>query len=388
MRICIVADVFPRLSETFVLHQVEGLEARGHDVEVLCREVQAAADTPNARALRRKARRRWGALSVLEPCVGRMPPRARHKATGLLDRLDAAYLRGFDVALAHFGYEGARMARLKRRAPGSPPLVTIFHGHDVATVWHDGATHLYDELFRVGALHLCVNRRFRDLLIEAGAPEGATRVHRMGVASDDLPFRTRDHAQRPQAILTVARLTEKKGVAYALRALARLRETHPALDWRHRIVGDGALRAELEALRDGLGLDDRVAFLGARPHDEVRRLLAESHVFLLPSVTAADGDAEGVPVSLMEAMASGAIAVSTRHSGIPDLIEDGRTGYLAPERDAEALAEKLARALSPDPGRAALAEAARRDVERSFNLETQLDALEAALGEVARAAPR
>jgi colanic acid/amylovoran biosynthesis glycosyltransferase len=118
-----------------------------------------------------------------------------------------------------------------------------------------------------------------------------------------------------------------------------------------------------------LGIADRVSFLGPRPHGEVKQRLREADVFLLPSVAGRDGDLEGIPVALMEAMAGGLIAVSTYHSGIPELIEDHKTGFLVPERDVAALAGKLAW-IAENPGLCEpIALAARRKVEADFNAD-------------------
>lgn len=381
MRICIVADTFPKLSETFVLHQVDGLRARGHEVSVLCNE-RGRAQPPC------EVRPRWGRMAPLRPGVDRLPGRLRHRIRRSLDRLDLGFLQRFDVILAHFGYEGARLAVLAGDTGKLPPLVTIYHGHDVATVAHSGAFAIYEGLFRHGALHLAVNDRFRQTLVSAGAPRDRTLTHHMGIDPEGFVFRPRDWSRRPVEILSVCRLTEKKGIAVALDALERLRLIAPELDWRYRIVGDGELAGDLAARAARMHAGDRVAFLGAQPHDRVRQLVAESHLFLLPSVTGSDGDAEGVPVSLMEAMASGAVPVSTRHSGIPELIEDGISGLLAPERDAAALAETLREALAQTGKLAPMADAARKRVEDAFNAPNLIDRLTGRLEEVVRTCGR
>lgn len=374
MRICIVADRFPRLSETFVLHQVEGLRARGHDISVLCNAAGgSAAPCPT--------RRRWNGFAGLQPWVDAMPSRVRHKARQSLDRLDAGYLGGFDVILAHFGYEGARVAALARENEGLPPLVTIYHGHDVATVAHDGAFALYEDLFGHGALHLPVNDAFRRTLIAAGAPADRTVTHHMGIDPVAFPFQTRDWTHRPMEIFSVGRLTEKKGFSVALNALEQL----PDLDWQYRVVGNGEDAQSLMRQAAGLAVRDRINWLGPLPHNRVRALLTEAHLFLLPSVTAANGDAEGVPVSLMEAMASGAVPISTWHSGIPDLIEDGVSGLLAPERDAVRLAERLREAMTRPDRLGPMAEAGRARVLDAFNAGRQIAVLEHLLRAVVEA---
>ncbi|MBS1302166.1 glycosyltransferase [Loktanella sp. SALINAS62] len=370
MRICIVADRFPLLSETFVIAQVKGLSARGHDVEVLCRETDS--DWPDGNAT---VRLHWGKFAALNGPVQKLDTQRRHKAWRIMDRLDTAYLATFDVIIAHFGYEGARTAAVLRRLQQAPPLVTIYHGHDVSTVAHNGDMWIYKELFRTGALHLTVNAPFRAALVAAGAPAERTQVHHMGISPEAFVFEQRDWSARPVHILTVGRLTEKKGIGDAITALERFAVDHPGIDWRHDIIGTGELDAELRQQAAASPVADRITFLGARPHDEVRSRLQAAHIFLLPSVTAANGDAEGVPVSLMEAMSAGALVVSTDHSGIPELITDGHTGFLAPERDTDAIAAKIAAAaLCADP--AQIAQAAAAQVHRAFNTNHQLDALE------------
>lgn len=375
MRICIVVDQFPKLSETFVLAQVEGLSARGHEVEVLCNG--SHDDLP----VRARVRHHWGPLAAFNRLAGMFDVRVRHKMRALLDRLDAGYLSTFDVIVAHFGYEGARVAATLRHSRTAPPLATIYHGHDVSTVAHDGAMWIYQDLFQSGALHLPVNASFCQTLIDAGAPPERTRVHHVGISPDIFAFSQRDWTARPLRILSVARLTEKKGISCAISALERVAKDHPDIDWQYDIVGTGELEDQLHAQAEASPVSGRIRFRGALPHGEVRHLLSTAHIFLLPSVSAANGDTEGVPVSLMEAMASGAIVVSTVHSGIPELIEDGVTGYLAPERDVAALARKLATAAtSPDADR--IAAGALRTVRRDFNAKLQLGELEQMLEEL------
>ncbi|SHI29354.1 colanic acid/amylovoran biosynthesis glycosyltransferase [Wenxinia saemankumensis] len=364
-----MVDAFPKLSETFVLDQVEGLRRRGHRVEVLCNRVTV----PGC------GRPHWGPLSGLRPLLSRLPLRAGHRFRRALDRLDGSFLSEFDVVLAHFGYEGARIADLAAHRPGLPPLVTIYHGHDVATVHHDGGLSLYGTLFREGAAHLPVNDRFRGMLVEAGAPRARTRVNHMGIDLSRFRFAARDWTARPLRLLSVCRLTEKKGIGDAIAALDILQKELPDLDWSYDIVGGGELAARLRMQVRESSVSRRITFHGPLPHREVHRLLTRCHLFLLPSVVAGNGDAEGIPVSLMEAMATGAVAVSTYHSGIPELMENGVSGLLAPERDPRALASLL-RGVAADPkGLALMARRGRATIETGFDAQRQLDLLEAEL---------
>ncbi|CAM4295358.1 glycosyltransferase [Palleronia rufa] len=381
LRICVVTDTYPKLSETFVRDQVAALSARGAQVSVVTDRLAAPP------AERDGLSRRWGAVSLAEPWLRRLPPRLADRAVTGLDRAFAGRLRGYDAIVSHFGMNGVRVARAGRRTAGFPPLITIFHGFDVGMAAHDGTLGQYRPLFSAPGLLLTVNHPFRDTLVAAGAPPDRTRVHHLGIDPDRIAFRTRDWTG-PLRVLTVGRLTQKKGIAQALAAMAALRDRHPGRDWRYDIIGDGELRASLEQQSAELGLNDRVTFHGALPHDRVKAAMQEADVFLLPSLTAATGDMEGLPIVLMEAMAAGMVAVSTRHSGIPELIEHGVSGVLAAEGDVPDLVDRLAWVLDHPDRLGAMAAAARKAVETSFNTDRQTDELIAHVRALRDARPR
>ncbi len=336
LKICVFADTFPKLSETFVRDQVIGLRNAGVDVTVVTDRLSAPLDDTDDVF----AQRRWGAFSLLEPRLRRLPAALSDRAITGLDRIFARRLCGFDAVIAHFGMNGVRVARTGRRTAGFPPLVTIFHGFDVGMAARDRTLDQYRPLFDFPGLLLTVNNPFRDMLVAAGAPPARTRVHHLGIRSEAIPFRRRTWSG-PIRFLSVCRLTEKKGIAQALEALSQLRATAPAQEWRYTIIGDGPLREELVAQADASGLSDRVEFRGAVPHEQVRAALDAADVFLLPSLTAASGDMEGIPIVLMEAMAAGLLVVSSDHSGIPELIAADETGLLAREGDVGDLHQRL-----------------------------------------------
>ncbi|ASY59428.1 glycosyltransferase [Sinorhizobium sp. CCBAU 05631] len=373
MRVGFVVGQFPMLSETFVIGQMAGLLRRGFQVEVVCNGISDynfadRRQEPLATLLAR-TRDWWGAASRLRPAIGRLPPKLRDKASTALDMSSVARLNACDVIVAHFGHNGARAARLKKWKRLTPPIVTIFHGYDVGVPLKERGLGRYDDLFQHGALNLTVNDYFRRVLIEAGAPEAKVAVHHMGIDLKKIPYEWKSWCGATVQLISVCRLAEKKGIEFALRALGRLRSTAPALDWRYTIIGDGPLRPELEALAAELGIASRVSFLGSLPHQDVKQWLRRSHAFVLPSVTAENGDVEGIPVALMEAMAAGLTVVSSTHSGIPELIEDGKTGFLAAERDVETLADRL-RFIAEHPDECEIiARDARRKVEAEFDMQ-------------------
>jgi colanic acid/amylovoran biosynthesis glycosyltransferase len=164
----------------------------------------------------------------------------------------------------------------------------------------------------------------------------------------------------------VGRLIEKKGQIHLLRALAELRTRRPGLAFTLDLVGDGPDAALLRAEASQLTLDPCVRFHGSLPHKQVLALLESASIFVLPSVTASDGDMEGIPVALMEAMAQGLPVISTRHSGIPELVEEDVSGLLVPERDPLALSRAIETLLAAPETWPLYGAAGRRRVEAAF----------------------
>lgn len=371
MKVCFVVGEFPALSHTFVLDQVEAFARMGHDVRIVCDRIgtdpRIDLSAEPMRAIMARTHRWWRAPQGFRQGLQRLPHRLRDKVSTAADMYWNARFDDRDVVLAHFGGNGLRLARAKKRGRLAAPIVTIFHGNDVGLPYHSGTLDIYQPLFRHGALNLTVNARFRDMLVEAGAPAGRVGVHHMGIDPDAIAYRWRPWTEGPLEFISVCRLVEKKGIEFALRALAAVRAEAPGLDWRYTVVGDGPLAGDLQALARQLGLTDRVRFAGALAHVAVKQQLAQAHVFVLPSVTAADGDVEGVPVALMEAAAAGLVVVSTRHSGIPELIRHGDAGFLADERDVPGLAGALAAVGNNYAACRPMTLAARAHVETQFN---------------------
>jgi glycosyltransferase involved in cell wall biosynthesis len=160
-----------------------------------------------------------------------------------------------------------------------------------------------------------------------------------------------DGAERdPRLIISIGQLWERKGLRYLVEACGVLRDR--GADFRCEIVGDGPLRAELEALIQELDLADRVLLTGPQPFPEVVRRYRRASVFVLPCIVTDEGDRDGIPNVILEAMASRLPVVSTAVSGIPEVIHDGETGLVVPQRDPAAIADAVQR-LAADPGLAA-----------------------------------
>ncbi|MFV2084623.1 glycosyltransferase [Micromonospora sp. LOL_021] len=289
------------------------------------------------------------------------------------------------VLHAHFGVEGV-YAVPTARALGMP-LVTTLHGFDVTVTkrqllasrkpsWINYVT-WRDSLFDTGVKFLCVSGHIQRCAIEWGYPAERTLMLPIGVDTEVVKPVPLPETPR---IVHVARLVEKKGTADLLHAFAVVHRAVPTAELV--IIGDGPLHGQLGALATELGVAATVRFLGVRPHAEVLATVARSRVLCLPSVTAANGDQEGLGMALLEAAATGRPVVGTRHGGIPEAVMDDVTGYLVPERDPAALADRLVALLGDQDLCQRLGTGGRKLVEDRFDLSRQTAKLESLYGEL------
>jgi colanic acid/amylovoran biosynthesis glycosyltransferase len=282
---------------------------------------------------------------------------------------------------AHFGTDGLLVLPLARAL--DVPLITSLRGYDVTRTdsallgsgrlsWMRYA--LGKRRLQVGGdLFLAVSNALREQAIARGYPEDRTHVHYNGVDLDRFRPNAASPAE-PGLILHVGRLVEKKGTKVLIKALAELSGAKLA------IIGDGPLRSALKHQAREFG--ERVHFLGELPSDEVAQWMRRASVLAVPSLTAQDGDAEGLPNVVVEAAASGLPVVGSKHSGIPEAIEDGASGFLVSEGDAGALATRLADLLGSEPLRREMGAAARRLAQRKFDRQMLTTRLESIYDEV------
>jgi len=396
LRVAFFLPSFPELSTTFILNQIRGLIDRGHDVDLFAKSTRPF-DTHHDLVERYRLRERMrhvvvprGRLPRLGSAVGMLATRTgRHR--GALDALDpsahgrdafalvayhsaVSFVRSHahDVVHAQFGDLGPALARLRRFGAIDAPIVTSFRGSDLTT--HvPAAPARFADLFAEGDLFLPVSAAFGDRLVSLGVPEERVHVLRSGIDIERFAFAPRRRHDGPTTLLCVGRLTEKKGFEYAIDALAMLRAD--GRDAELVVIGAGPLGDALRSRAESLGVGDRVAFLGSRSHGDVVEAMHAAHILVAPSVTAANGDQEGIPNVVKEAMATGMPVVSTVHSGIPELVDHGVNGVLVPERDAAALTRELA-ALVDHPERwVPMGEAGRRKVRSDYDMEALNDDL-------------
>lgn len=257
---------------------------------------------------------------------------------------------------SHFGYRGWADMPLARRF--NTAHVVTFYGHDVTKFPHQWPVwrRRYQELFTAADLILCEGPYMAASIVALGCPADKVRVQRLGVDLERLPCRPRTlEGDGPVRVLVAGAFRPKKGIPAALAAVAAARDA--GYDVRATVVGasngsrgeEEERRAIEEAMRRHR-LSDIVTLTGMVPYGRLLEEVERHHVYLSPSRTAPDGDSEGgAPVTIIEAAASGMPVVSTRHCDIPQVVEDGVTGLLAPEGDQAALNERLVRLLD-DPG--------------------------------------
>jgi colanic acid/amylovoran biosynthesis glycosyltransferase len=399
MRIAFIVGPFPVLSETFILNQITGLLERGHQVDIFAlarapagpvhpdferfhlheRICYVEAPPDRVRRLAVAARTAVRALRTrrLRPFRALDPFRFGRGALNLSHFTCCAPFIGrpdYDVIHSHFGPSGLFAQLLRSVGALRGPLITTFHGYDISSYLREQGRPVYAGLFRQGDVFTCSSDYIRTRLVAAGCD--ARKIVRFKLGTDLSKFRFRE--RRPGAdgqvrILTVARLTEKKGFEYAIPAVAKVLPAFGNL--RYDIVGDGHLKGRLSQLIHDLGAGSGIRLLGWKNEAEVRQAFAGSHLFLLASVEGPNGDVEGQGLVLQEAQAMGLPVICTRHNGFPESILEGRSGFLVPERDSDALAATLRHALSQPERWPELGRTGRDYVEREYDLQKRNDAL-------------
>lgn len=282
---------------------------------------------------------------------------------------------------AHFGFGGLDMLPLARSL--KLPLLVTFHGMDASSVLRDPRYRAnLNDLFAYAEV-ITVSRVMAERLIGLGANPARIRTHYIGVPLDDFQYierrPPRDKVAQGETVrfLQVSRLTEKKGIAYSLRAFGSFLAHYPNSELV--IAGDGPLRTELEALSRALGIASRVQFRGAVPRHQVIDLMISADILLHHSVTAQDGDQEGIPITLMEGMSTGLICLSTYHAGIPELIAHDQSGFLVEERDVEGYVAQMITAVACDDH---IGRQAAEKIRQDFDLAAQNRKLAAIYSEI------
>ena len=362
MKIAFLLQSFPCISETFILNQITGLIDFGCDVEIIAfnksKDKKQHSDIQQYNLLKRttyinvsesKLAKRIRAAAKTMATFMRHPILVYRLQKKLLEDYSSySYPKLFlalelihekcDIIHCHYGTVGNQAVFLKDIGIRAK-ISTVFHGYDLSSYLKSHGSDVYAELFEKGDIFLPVSEFWKNKLIAMGCPAEKITVNHMGVDVARLKPPKEELPADKIRVLTVARLTEKKGHCYALQAIRQAAKVVPKLEYH--IAGDGPLLAELKEMTQRLDIENRVVFHGKVDSNEVLAFYKEADISLLPSITPSSGDMEGIPVSLMEAMACGLPVITSQHSGIPELVIDGRTGFTTPEKDFKLLSDRI-----------------------------------------------
>jgi len=393
MRIVYIAKKLPYgHEEAFVIPELLALRARGHEMRLAPLQISGEVRHDDARALEEIA---WPAALMAPSVLGTallellsrpvtvlhaLAPLARSRTPWLLIKNLLAVPKalwlarrcraeGIEHIHAHWGAVPGTYAMVAASVAGLPFSMTC-HRYDIAQ------NNLLPAKARRASWIRAIDRAgARELASHIGPDLPQPVVLHMGVAPPPMPPPRRRAAGAPWRFVIAARLVEKKGHRYLLDALAALRKQGRSVVLN--ILGEGPLQDNLEQQVRHLGLEGLVTFAGTSPHATfLQRLIAgDWDAMALPSIVARDGDKEGIPVSLIEAMACGLPVVATDNGGIPELL-DGGAGLIVPERDVAALTAAMARLMDDITLHAALIAKARDRIEREYDLNGVVDRLE------------
>ena len=390
MRVAVVTETFPKLSETFVVNHIRGLMDAGIDVDVYAfYRQQEEKSNPFVEAYGMpghtrykpteplaKLPRLYGGIRILARNPGHLHTLLRSLDVSRLGmealRLHRLYEastfltdRRYDIVHCHFGLTGEKIALFQGWGLLQAPLVTSFHGYDLddRTVVRPG---MYRHLQSVGRLYIANSFYTRQRLADFGFDKSRVLVEPVSLDTGFFSRRT-ERALKPFRMLSVGRLVPFKGVEYALRALARLRDMYSA-DFVYTIVGSGPLEGRLVALASELGLGEQVRMVGDRTPDEVRDLMEDTHALLLTGIRSDEGRVENQGLVLQEAQSMQVPVIASAVGGIPEGLIDGESGFLVPERDVPAIADRIRR-LIEDPSLVdTMGHAGRRFVEGRYDI--------------------
>jgi colanic acid/amylovoran biosynthesis glycosyltransferase len=394
-KVAYIMSRFPKLSETFVLNEMIALESLGADIALfpLLREtqpvshpeaehwVQRARFSPfvsravlraQAHFIRHRPRAYFGVLyEVLRKTAG-----SRNFFFGALGSFPKSVRFAYEMMKdgvthvhAHFCTHPAVAALIIHRLTGIPFSFTA-HGSDLHV-----DRRMLDRKVEAAAFAVTISRYNREIMVRECGEQARSKIHvvRCGVDVTYFAPRVATGGDDSFQIVCVASLEPVKGHRYLIEACRLLKERR--LAFRCHLVGDGPCRADIERQIAWAGLQEHVHIHGGRPRPDVARLLARAHAFVLASHPTPDGKREGVPVALMEAMASGVAVVATDISGIPELVETEVSGLLVPASDAAAIADAVQRLYGDPALRRRLGAAARAKVLREFDLQVNAAAL-------------
>ena len=390
--VLLVVRRYPHRSQTFIVNELQGLLAAGVDVRLL-----------SLRGVNRALMKKWPEAAATAPFViaGNVGYRVRHKPVTIL----CAWIRCLFGGMLSYARDGKRIKTARLLAASAfagigrfsvihyqagglarlycsmdiphhrdTRLFVSFRGKEITSAPPEQLKRRYAQVAQRVDIALPVCTAFADRLRTQLGFTRAIHVHYSGIRTDFFAVDESVLAARLNSneivVYTAGRITQKKGMAETIRAFAaaepRVRESGRSL--RLVVAGNGPERSAVQRLVQELGLDSCTELRGAFGPNEHRDQLAASHIFVSHNITAQDGDQEGIPNVLKEAMAAELPVVATYHSGTPELVQDGVEGFLVEEFDVAATADRIVQ-LALDPAlRRTMGERGRTTVETRFDI--------------------
>ena len=390
-RIGYVLKMYPRFSETFVVNEIRGREAQGEQLEIFSlrlpadgrfHESLAGVRAPVTYLQHGSVRGAgiWQSLREAQQVFGdlgpHLPDLLRADVQDAVQALELAVQvrrRGIEHLHAHFASAATTVAQAAAEIAGVPYSFTA-HAKDI---FHESVDPADLERKLARAHHVVTVSDFNLAHLRERFPAACGRLVRVynGLDLDRFP---RSAERRAPGVVAVGRLVEKKGFAVLVEAVAELRRA--GRDVRCTIVGGGELGTALADQVQRLGVRDLVTLTGPLPQSGVQSIMAGTQVLAAPCVIGSDGNADGLPTVLLEALALGTACVSTTVTGIPEVVRDGETGMLVPPGDPVALAASVTRLLDDAALRTRLADAGRQLVESAFDGRRQARELRSLVG--------
>ncbi len=339
MRILFMINRFPWYTKSMIVNQLVGLLDLGHDVHLFAKEKMNGYQLDSA----------FKKYNFSKNIYYKNFPKD---------------LNSYDIIVFQDGNIAKEFCHIKQKYGLTAKLVTFFRGADV-TNKNQALSNRYKNLFDCGNCFLPVCEYFSFRLRVLGCPVEKIAVHYSGVDCKKFVFHGRIGSKNKICLMSVGRLVEKKGLRYAIEAVAKLVKKYPKI--KYIIVGDGKERANLTRLIKKLGVQNNVKLLGWKTQEAIVKLLHESDIFVLPSITTSSGSEEGIANALKEAMLCGVPVISTFHAGTIELIDNDVTGLLVQQRDVMSLVKAIKNLIDHPHKRKAFSRAGRKKVERMFD---------------------
>jgi len=398
MKIAYIQGPFPRLCETYLLDQIVNLIQSGHQVDIIAshrsdhpklhpdigrfnlEEGTRYMHLPETRGLQ-ILKAIWLVLTNFHKAPRSIAKSLNYKgyecpnmdiylrviyATIMLVKTNRS---DYDIIHCQMGYTGLMAVALRRIGVLNGKILTTFHGSDAYVYPHKWKHNVFETLWKDGELNSVGTNYMGNTIKALGAKPSTIRLLPLGLDLTKFVFKERVLGKdKIIRLVSVARLVEKKGLEYAIRAFAQVCKINKDLTLSYKIAGEGPYRPVLENLIQELGMQDNIHLLGWQDQPEVASLLADAHIFLFPSITAKDGNKESQALALQEAQAVGLPVVTTIHNGLPEGMLDNESGFLVPEKDVAGLIEKIDYLVTHPETWATMGTVGRRFIESKYEV--------------------